>query len=184
MLKYSKREELKYVEQAEENIWALRYRVHELTDPAEKALLGLAEDADTTGLVAYEEVYEHGEPTVKRIQQQLLKEVEVRDSSAAVNEFSYNGVPMWLDKATRNGLLMRLQAEQAAGIGETVLWYKGVGYSVGTSDGIGLLMALEVYASRCFDRTERHKAEILKTDSIEELCWYDITAGYPEKMAL
>ncbi len=54
-----------------------------------------------------------------------LKEDEINeyDMSSNVNSFTYHGVDMWLDKDTRNGLIMRLNAEKAVGKIETTLWF-------------------------------------------------------------
>jgi hypothetical protein len=43
------------------------------------------------------------------------------DSSDVVNIFYVNGIPMWLDKATRAGLMLRLQSELAIGLENTSL---------------------------------------------------------------
>lgn len=43
------------------------------------------------------------------------------DSSNSVNTFYVNGMSMWLDKATRAGLMLRLQSELAMGLENTSL---------------------------------------------------------------
>ena len=46
-----------------------------------------------------------------------------------------------------------------------------------------MLIALELYASECYDNTQRHLAEVAKLDTIEAVNAYDYTTGYPSKLA-
>ena len=104
------------------------------------------------------------------------------DKSTAVNQFTYRGVPMWLDKETRNGLLIRLNAEDNAGKRKTTLWLGTQSFELGIEEGIQLLYALEVYASECFDVTAAHKAAAAALDDPDEILAYDFTAGYPPQL--
>lgn len=104
------------------------------------------------------------------------------DQSSAVNEFTFNGIPMWLDKATRDGLHLRFLAEQAAGKENTTLWFGTMSFEIPISNVFQLLYAIEVYASACYDRTAAHKAAIEALTSIEDVDGYDFTTGYPEKL--
>lgn len=45
-----------------------------------------------------------------------------------------------------------------------------------------MLNAVELYASECYDNTQRHIANVKKIDNINELKQYDYTSGYPEKL--
>lgn len=105
------------------------------------------------------------------------------DSSEEVNLFYVNDIPIWLDKATRSGLMLRLQAESAMGITETSLWYNSIEFKLSVSAAIQILYALEVYASKCYDNTQYHIANIAKIETIEDLKSYDYKEGYPEKLS-
>ena len=48
--------------------------------------------------------------------------------------------------------------------------------------GVNLLMAIELYASACYDNTQSHLSNIDKIISMEGLEVYDYTTGYPEKL--
>lgn len=120
---------------------------------------------------------------LKMAKEAKIKELTRYDSSSAVNGFTYSGVEMWLDKATRAGLMMRLTAEQAAGKTMTTLWYGTHGFELGISDAFQLLYAIEVYASQCYDKTAEHGAEIEALTTMSEVENYDITAGYPQKLS-
>lgn len=49
--------------------------------------------------------------TLEDAKRQKIMEIDYYDNSDAVNEFSYYGVSMWLDKATRDGLYLRFLSE-------------------------------------------------------------------------
>ena len=120
--------------------------------------------------------------TLEDAKNEMIERIEGYDSSDNVNEFTYSGVPMWLDKATRDGLHLRLLAEQAAGKTTTTLWFGTQSFSIAITDAFQLLYALEVYASACYDRTAAHKAAVEALTTIEAVDNYDYTQGYPEKL--
>lgn len=115
------------------------------------------------------------------LKQKQLEELKVYDSSDKVNRIMFRGEKIWLDKATRNGLLMRLNAEQQAGIKTTTLWYSdNKSFTLDVDDAITMLYAIERYASQCYDNTQRHAKAISELATEEEVYDYDFTTGYPE----
>jgi len=106
------------------------------------------------------------------------------DKSSSVNSFTYNGVEMWLDKTTRNGLSLRFNAEKLAGKTETTLWFGTQSFTLNIDNGIQLLYALEVYASECFDNTASHIAAVEAMTNIDDVKNYDHTQGYPAKLII
>lgn len=122
------------------------------------------------------------EPTLYDYQAMKKDEIINYDSSEEVNAFYMQGERMWLDKATRTGLLLRFQAEQAQGITDTTLWYNGQQFPLKVDQAIQMLFAIELYASACYDNTQRHLATIKELQTIEEIEGYDYTLGYPEKL--
>lgn len=111
-----------------------------------------------------------------------IADIAEYDNSVAVNEFYCNNIPMWLDKETRSGLLTRFNAEKAAGIESTTLWYGTQSFSLTVDKGIEMMNAIELYASACYDKTSEHKANEAALETIEEVNSYDYTTGYPEKL--
>jgi hypothetical protein len=85
-------------------------------NPTEEMLL-----AD--GWKVYEPIpYEPTEEEIlNREKEYKIEEILRHDSSREVNCFYIADQEMWLDKATRAGLMLRFQAEQAMGKTETVL---------------------------------------------------------------
>lgn len=122
------------------------------------------------------------EPTLEDVKESKVAEILAYDSSSAVNEFTIGGVPMWLDKATRAGLLLRFEAESKVGREETTLWNDGVSYTLPLAQAQQILIALELYASACYDNTQSHIAEVQKMESKEAVESYDYTTGYPQKL--
>ena len=120
---------------------------------------------------------------LERLKYNVLVELDKYDNSDAVNGFTLNGVNMWLDKETRNGLRLRFDSQKALGQEQTTLWYGITPISLPIDTATQMLQMLEVYASGCFDRTAQHKAAILNLSTIEEVFNYDYKAGYPAKLA-
>lgn len=118
-----------------------------------------------------------------RARHKLRNNIIAYDSSSEVNAFYMQGQQMWLDKATRAGLMLRFQAEQVMGYDYTTLWHNGQMYEISLAGAFQMLYALEVYASQCYDNTQRHLAAIQELQTIEEVESYDYTVGYPEKLS-
>lgn len=122
------------------------------------------------------------EPTIDDYRKRKKDEILRYDSSDEVNAFYMQGERMWLDKATRAGLMLRFQSEQTMGREMTSLWYSGQMYELPLATAFQMLYALEVYASECYDNTQRHMAAVDVLESIEEIESYDYRFGYPEKL--
>lgn len=109
-------------------------------------------------------------------------EIREFDSSVEINEFFISDTSIWLDKNTRTGLMLRFQAEKNSGSIETTLWYEALSFTLNLEEAIQMLYALELYASQCYDNTQRHLNTISKLENIEDVKNYDYTIGYPEKL--
>lgn len=132
------------------------------------------------------EIYVEPEPTDEEVfnnaKRDLLILIEHYDSSNEVNEFYIQGMPVWLDKATRAGLKLRFEAEIAIGKTETALWYGSTQFPLPLEMAMQMLYAIEVYASACYDNTQAHLANAEKLETLEEVQNYDYRSGYPEKL--
>ena len=116
------------------------------------------------------------------VKQAVSEAILAYDSSEVVNQFGINGSPMWLDKATRAGLKLRLEAERSAGKESTTLWYGTEAITLPVANAIVMLNRLEIYASESYDVTQGHLARIALMESVAEVLGYDFTEGYPEKL--
>lgn len=104
------------------------------------------------------------------------------DSSSAVNSFLLNGMEVWLDKATRVGLMNSTSIAKNIGQEKTSLWLGSYQLEVDCDKAIQLLSALEMYALECFNVTAAHKKAVSELDNIEAVLTYDYKSGYPEKL--
>lgn len=114
----------------------------------------------------------------------MLRNIEVYDKSDAVNQFTYGGMPLWLDKATRVGLMNSTTIAKAAGQKTTTLWMGETELEIKCDKAIQLLSALELYALGCFNVTAAHKKAVNALETVDEVAAYDYTTGYPDKLAL
>ena len=119
---------------------------------------------------------------IGRARDAKIAEIETYDKSDAVNQFSIGGVQMWLTRDERASLKIRFEAEKTAGRTNTVLWFGGMSIPMEIDTGLALLVALELYAAECYDRTNQHIAAVRLLDDCEAIEQYDYTTGYPEKL--
>lgn len=115
---------------------------------------------------------------------QRIAEIDIYDTSSAVNGFMLNGATVWLDKPTRVGLMNSTNITKAMGQPTTTLWLGESKLEVPCDTAIQLLSALEMYALECFNVTAAHKKAVSELKSIEEVEKYDITAGYPAQLRM
>lgn len=117
-------------------------------------------------------------------QKMVLAEIEKLDTSSAVNGFMLNGQRVWLDKATRVGLMNSTSIAKAMGQPTTTLWLGDAKLVVECDKAIQLLSALEMYALECFNVTAAHKKAVAELNTVEEVLEYDYTKGYPEVLEM
>ena len=119
---------------------------------------------------------------LQRAKETVFAAIEAYDTSFAVNGFMLNGQRVWLDKATRVGLMNSTSIAKAMGKTTTTLWFGRMKIEMNCDKAIGLLSALEMYALECFNVTATHKKAVAELNTVEEVLGYDYTKGYPEKL--
>lgn len=112
------------------------------------------------------------------------KQIKGYDQTEKVNRFYLSGLPLWLDKATRVGLVNSISAEKREGNEVTDLWFESIMIQLPVDDALAQLDKIELYAKNCYNVTASHIAEIEQIDNLEELQQYDITAEYPPFLEL
>lgn len=117
-------------------------------------------------------------------QKMVLAEIDKHDTSSAVNGFILNGQRVWLDKATRVGLMNSTTIAKAMGRPTTTLWLGDAKLVVECDKAIQLLSALEMYALECFNVTAAHKKAVAEMSTVESVLGYDYTAGYPKMLEM
>lgn len=118
--------------------------------------------------------------TVKQDKMAKIVEYDVSDN---VNIFYVNGKAMWLDKATRVGLMNSTRILQESGHEQTTLWHGTTVYEVSCSRLTEILMQIEEYALECYNTTARHKVAVASLRSVQEIEAYDFMQGYPAKLS-
>ena len=113
-----------------------------------------------------------------------IAEIAAYDTSDKVNGFILNGLLVWLDKATRVGLMNSTTIAKAAGQETTTLWLGGAKLVVDCDKAIQLLSALEMYALECFNVTASHKQAVSELMSLEDVEVYEYKAGYPKMLEM
>ena len=125
------------------------------------------------------------ENDIDAAKERKLQEIAEYDSSDAVNQFIYHGIPMWLDKDLRLELLFRFESEKEQGRTETTLWYDNrIPITLGIDDAIQMIKKLQVYASDTFDKTAEHIAEVNALTDLDAINNYDVTKDYPSKLIM
>lgn len=114
----------------------------------------------------------------------MLAYIEKYDASSSVNSFLLNGMEVWLDKATRVGLMNSTTIAKSMGQQKTTLWLGSYQLEVDCDKAIQLLSALEMYALECFNVTAAHKKVVSELDNIEGVLTYDYKSGYPDKLKM
>lgn len=144
-----------------------------------------------------ETLLEHGWVLYKVIKDELIeaknfKISEIKDwgESNEVDSFLYNGKEYWLDKDSRLGIQMRIDAEAIAGEVNTNVWLTDVytkKLEMFTFNAFlfkQFLFELEVYASKCFDITHQCLNDIEGMNDENEVRNYDFKSKYPSKITL
>lgn len=106
------------------------------------------------------------------------------DQTEKVNCFFLAGQPLWLDKATRVGLVNSISAEKRDGCEMTDLWFGNIMIQLPVDDALSKLDKIELYAKNCYNVTAKHIAEIEQINKLKDLQCYDITAEYPPFLQL
>lgn len=104
------------------------------------------------------------------------------DKSEAVNSFLLNGERMWLDKATRVGLVNSTQIAKAAGAESIVLWHEDKSYNIPCDMMLQMLSVLELYAMECYNVTAKHIATLNTLEDLNRIYNYNYTKGYPKRL--
>lgn len=130
-----------------------------------------------------EEDYENMKRSYLKTRKMVLtNRISEYDTSENVNSFILNGDKVWLDKATRVGLVNSLSIEKENEVTTTSLYLNGKEIKVGVDTALEILKSVEMYALACYRQTEKHIAAVNAASSVEELSEYDITSGYPEML--
>lgn len=123
------------------------------------------------------------ERTLEMAKQEKIAEIEVYDTSNAVNGFTLDGQQMWLSLEERKNMRQSLIALKAQEIETFTYWNGLIPITMPVAQFEAIMNVVEVYALQCFNVTAQHKATVEELTSIEEADTFDVTIGYPDKLS-
>lgn len=109
-----------------------------------------------------------------------ITEINGYNNSSEVNGFKMGGKRMWLTLEERQAVKIALDAYEHNGETEMTKIWDGVEYTFPLATYRDMLARIEQYASECQNVTEKHLQAVEKLTTVEEVCDYDYTTGYPE----
>nr|DAJ20168.1 MAG TPA: protein of unknown function DUF4376 [Siphoviridae sp. ctTYz13] len=126
--------------------------------------------------------FENANENLKDAIKNKLELIDNYANSTAVNELTFKGVKLWLSPEIRANYNVSLDAAQ-------LLKEKNITFSIGNQlvtlsiDEARIILAkVQRYADATFIVSSKHKAEVSKLPTIEEVENYNITEGYPSKL--
>lgn len=150
----------------------------------DKALEGRTRFAS---VAEYKEMYDgmciNEERQVEMLREKLLAEIRRYDKSGAVEDFTIQGIHLWLNSEMRNKVRENLETAQQKGEGDVILRYAGLAFPMSVVMGWQLYYAVLDYARTTWDATEIHLAKVEKLTTLTEILAYDYTQGYPGKLS-
>jgi len=134
------------------------------------------------GWLPYQKPEPSDEEKLAAAKAEKLMQIDVYDSSSNVEEFTINGVPMWLGHELRQQIRTSAEAYSAAGYDNMTKVFNGAEFTFPITTWLQMLNALEVYAAEALNTTERHKNNVNAMANVQDVIDYDYTTGYPEKL--
>lgn len=137
------------------------------------------------------------EITLEETKQNKIKEIEEYDSSDNVNSFIVHITPdtydendiltpgititTWIDPVKRSNYKNSLDSAELLGLEEVHPIFNGMPLAISTQTAKMALAEIQIYADRCYNVTETHKAAIDILNTIQEVKEYNFTTGYPNR---
>ena len=132
------------------------------------------------------QVYVEPEPTnaekLASAKTEKIMQIENYDASPAVEQFTVNGVPMWLNHEVRQQIRTSADAYESMGYEAMTKVFNGMEFTFPIAQWRQMLNALEVYAAEALNTTERHKNNVQNLTTLKKVRDYDYTTDYPEKL--
>lgn len=122
------------------------------------------------------------ERQVEMLREKLLDEIRRYDKSEAVEDFTIQGIHLWLNSDMRGKVRENLETAQQKGEENVTLRYGGYAFPMTVVMGWQLYYAVLDYARATWDVTEIHLATAAKLTTVAEILAYDYTQGYPPKL--
>lgn len=140
------------------------------------------EQIEEAGWVEYTAPELSEEEKISKAKDDKISEILKYDSSSSVEEFTINGINMWLDHNLRQQIKTSVDAYTTAGEEYMTKIFNNQEFTFPCSKWHQMLTELEIYASEALNVTQRHILNVKNMSSLEEIENYDYTQNYPDKI--
>lgn len=113
-----------------------------------------------------------------------VTEILAYNDSNAVNEFTLDGVPVWVDLEKRLPIHRDIVLDIEKGKEDSTIWLNGYKMVLNSQLALKLINAIESYAYEAHNVTQAHLFNVRGLKSVEEVEKYDYTVNYPQKLNL
>lgn len=134
---------------------------------------------------------EHGYVKVEMPENKLQKVIDAKvaeilayNDSNAVNEFTLDGVPTWVELEKRLPIHRDIVLDIEKGKEESTIWLNGYKMVLNCQLALKLIDAIESYAYEAHNVMQTHLFNVRGLKSVEEVEKYDYTVNYPQKLNL
>ena len=108
------------------------------------------------------------------------------DQSPAVNSFDIvlggQTLSTWLTPERRADYSLSIESAKKLQMTEVTPVFNGVPVTISVEYAEIALAQVQIYANRCYNTTEVHRAAINALETVDEVEAYDFTTGYPDKL--
>ena len=122
--------------------------------------------------------------TLEMAKERKIAEIKDYDSSDAVNSFTLNGMPAWINREDRIGTRRAIELDIENGQTESEIWLNGVRLVVNSKLALKLLDMVGHYAYKAYNVTQSHLYAVRQLQIVSEVEAYNYRTGYPEKLDL
>lgn len=143
-----------------------------------------AEEYEKAGYTQFVEPMQTVEDELRNAIAAKIEEIREYDKSSAVNSFSLNGVPAWINREDRIGTRKAIELIKAGGKQECEIWLQGVQLKVNCDLALALLDEVGRYAYDAYNCTQSHIHAVSLLKSVDDVQNYDYKKGYPKKLEL
>ena len=122
------------------------------------------------------------EEQLQKAKSEKLAALESYDSSDAINSFNVGELSLWVPADKRAVLRTSIEAYKANGATSITKVWEGHEYEFPVTQWDYMLNSVEIYASECFNQTQRHAATIQALTTVADVEAYNFRTGYPSKL--
>ena len=124
--------------------------------------------------------------TLEDAKKDKIAEIESYDNSDDVNSFTIvingNSIDTWITPDKRADYALSIESAKKLQMTEVTPVFNGMPITIDIQTAEMALAQIQIYANRCFNVTETHKAEVNALEFIESVDAYDVTSDYPDKL--